>query len=327
MPKMSRQLFSFAVLLLLFFLMCCGAGVAEDAKKRKPTPSKEMEIFVPQKTEVTLKSGDSRKTKVASFNVPAAVGVAEDMLVVFAEAQYTHFTDTDVDIIAAYGASSSDAWKTQLAVEMDKSSNFSSFAVSPTAVARNDKIYLLVKSEKLAKGDSDLADGADTWDIKLAVGDVTGTGEGATINWQVPTSLKSAFDAVMKKNEWNTLSGGGGAGIVAKGGILMLPVTAEKENTFFSTIAHSTDGEKWVVSSGATTKGCTDPAIVEWEDGKVLMSTPCNDGVRRVTSRATWGRHGRRRSGHSHACGATHPIARTPASRVDLLLRRLMGVK
>ncbi|RNF04598.1 trans-sialidase [Trypanosoma conorhini] len=298
---MSRRLFPSAVLLLLLVaLICCGSCGADATEEGNLPASHEMEVFVSRKTAVTLRktSGGAGNTSkvIDSFSVPALVGVG-DLLVAFAEAQHTGYTDTDIDIAAAYGVPWRDPWATQLAVETPKADDYASLALSPTAVAKDGKIYLLLNTERVAKNGRELAEAGDTWDIQLAVGTVAAAvgqaGEGEQVAWQEPASLKSAFAAVKQQQQWTQLLGAGGAGIVVGGDTLVLPVLArDAAGNFLSTTIRSTDGQSWAVAGGTTAAGCTYPAVVEWEEGKVLMNTACEDGVRRVYESgdmgATW---------------------------------------
>ncbi|RNC38962.1 trans-sialidase [Trypanosoma cruzi] len=49
-----------------------------------------------------------------------------------------------------------------------------------------------------------------------------------------------------------------------------------------SLIIHSKDTTNWTLSKGMSDGGCSDPSVVEWEEGKLMMMTACAGGRRRV---------------------------------------------
>ncbi|EKF30731.1 trans-sialidase, putative, partial [Trypanosoma cruzi marinkellei] len=56
----------------------------------------------------------------------------------------------------------------------------------------------------------------------------------------------------------------------------------EREYKTVSLIIYSSATESWKLSKGMSADGCSDPSVVEWNDGKLMMMTACDDGRRRV---------------------------------------------
>ncbi|RNE95149.1 trans-sialidase [Trypanosoma rangeli] len=62
-------------------------------------------------------------------------------------------------------------------------------------------------------------------------------------------------------------------------GTFVFPVTARRtgDNETVSMIIYSKDdGKNWVLPHGMLPVGCTDPPIVEWEQGQLVMIVKCN---------------------------------------------------
>ncbi|EKF27583.1 trans-sialidase, putative, partial [Trypanosoma cruzi marinkellei] len=74
------------------------------------------------------------------------------------------------------------------------------------------------------------------------------------------------------------------------------PITKMKDNTLVfpvqfltlggdaaSTIMYQSSGQQpWILGKSATHAGCTNPSILEWESGKIIMITSCKYGRREV---------------------------------------------
>ncbi|EKG08248.1 trans-sialidase, putative, partial [Trypanosoma cruzi] len=75
-----------------------------------------------------------------------------------------------------------------------------------------------------------------------------------------------------------------------KDGTLVLPVEGTKKNgKAVSLIIRSSDAAGGNLSKGMSADGCSDPSVVEWKDGKLMMMTACDDGRRRVYESADKG--------------------------------------
>ncbi|KAF8290141.1 trans-sialidase, putative, partial [Trypanosoma cruzi] len=85
--NMSRHLFTSAVLLLLFVMMCCGtcgAAAAVESKSGVVQLPKWVDIFLPNKTQVVAKNGSAAGTPRDSFVSPSLVS-AGGVIAAFAE--------------------------------------------------------------------------------------------------------------------------------------------------------------------------------------------------------------------------------------------------
>ncbi|EKG07905.1 trans-sialidase, putative, partial [Trypanosoma cruzi] len=77
-------------------------------------------------------------------------------------------------------------------------------------------------------------------------------------------------------------------------GTLVFPVEAtkkkkEKDEKTISLIIHNLAATpSWKLSKGMSADDCSDPSVVEWKDGKLMMMTAC-DGRRRVYESADKG--------------------------------------
>ncbi|RNC52454.1 host cell signaling surface protein [Trypanosoma cruzi] len=68
-----------------------------------------------------------------------------------------------------------------------------------------------------------------------------------------------------------------------KDGALVLPVEGtKKDGKAVSLIIYSSDTASGNLSKGMSADGCSDPSVVEWREGKLMMMTACDDGRRRV---------------------------------------------
>ncbi|EKF26174.1 trans-sialidase, putative, partial [Trypanosoma cruzi marinkellei] len=47
-------------------------------------------------------------------------------------------------------------------------------------------------------------------------------------------------------------------------------------------LIYASNTSSWKLSKGMSADGCSDPSVVEWKDGKLMMMTACDDGRRRV---------------------------------------------
>lgn len=82
-----------------------------------------------------------------------------------------------------------------------------------------------------------------------------------------------------------------GTAIVTKDRALLFPVQVRnKEQKDVSLVIYSNHHEThWKTSEGTLPEGCIHPAVVEWE-GKLVMMTSCEDGLRKVYESADMGK-------------------------------------
>ncbi|EKF26499.1 trans-sialidase, putative, partial [Trypanosoma cruzi marinkellei] len=139
-------------------------------------------------------------------------------------------------------------------------------------------------------GEDSEKSGAGVCGLLLVKGNVSNEDSGKTIHWNDANDVPRAnFGGQL--GSWTVLIGGGGSGIETKDRTLLFPVQgtkntttegAERDGKAVSLIMYSTDNTNWKLSKGMSDGGCSDPSIVEWKDGKLMMMTACDDGRRRV---------------------------------------------
>ncbi|RNC35395.1 trans-sialidase, partial [Trypanosoma cruzi] len=156
----------------------------------------------------------------------------------------------------------------------------------PTAVVDEGNIYMLVGKHSHEAADTCQA---ETEKIKsgtlLVKGEVSGEADNKQIHWKetdgVPCTLGD------KHNSLSQLTGGGGSGVKMNDSTLVFPVEGLNEldgnkKTVSLIIHNSADTKRWTLSKEMSDGGCSDPSVVEWEKGKLMMMTACDDGRRRV---------------------------------------------
>ncbi|EAN81678.1 trans-sialidase, putative, partial [Trypanosoma cruzi] len=165
----------------------------------------------------------------------------------------------------------------------------------PTAVARDSKVFVLVRSDTVGYDSYDVIWEKGDWDIQLVEGMVTQSTDGVQstlINWAEPRSLSQQIPK-HTKYELRELLTAGGSGIVLQNGTLVFPlVVANGKNHPFSMITYLTDnGNNWVFPESISPVECLNPRITEWETGQILMIAECFEGQRVYESRdmgTTW---------------------------------------
>ncbi|RNC40143.1 trans-sialidase, partial [Trypanosoma cruzi] len=108
------------------------------------------------------------------------------------------------------------------------------------------------------------------------------------IDWKVTENPPQGLCGA-QLDSWTRLIGSGGSGVEMKDETLVFPVEgtkkaedAEEGVKTVSLIIHSKDTTNWTLSKGMSDGGCSDPSVVEWEEGKLMMMTACAGGRRRV---------------------------------------------
>ncbi|EKF98186.1 trans-sialidase, putative, partial [Trypanosoma cruzi] len=163
----------------------------------------------------------------------------------------------------------------------------------PTTVVDESNIYMLVGKHS----HEDVADcKTETENIKsgilLVKGELIGEG-GNKIHWKQTTDGVPCILGEKHKS-WTGLIGGGGSGVKMNDGTLLFPLEGTRkktnqddgneknEKTVSLIIYSSKEVTSWALSKGMSADGCSDPSVVEWEKGKLMMMTACDDGRRRV---------------------------------------------
>ncbi|EAN88109.1 trans-sialidase, putative [Trypanosoma cruzi] len=285
--NMSRRVFTSAVLLLLLVMMCCGSEAAH--------------------AENSASGGDPKfewkdangGVAVDSLGFPGLLKVGSDVFAV-AEAQCkegeTIFTGIATQLVTTAKANEpvevlKDAKRDTQALEEGTTAIKKKVDVSrPTTVVKENDIYMLVGKYSRTAAADDQASPAARWGLLLVKGKVSVEGGNRKIQWNENQRLVGTFSAG-EHDSLMQLIGGGGSGIQTEDGTLVFPVEGTKKNLgqsevvggkTVSLLMYSSDASNWKLSKGMSADGCSDPSVVEWEEGKLIMMTACDDGRRRV---------------------------------------------
>ncbi|KAF8301297.1 putative trans-sialidase, Group V [Trypanosoma cruzi] len=285
-PNMSRHLFYSAVLLLLVVMMCCGSGGAAGVVGPSSGPQFEWRG-------ITEGGGET----VDSFGAPSLLKVGNDVFAV-AEAQCKNGDDSFTGV-ASQPLTTQTAktpvevlkkpkGETRVLEESASEEQKKKVDVSrPTTVLKGNDIYMLVgKYSSAAVGASDAAQ----LGLLLVKGSVnSGVANNKKIDWKVTeSSPQGLFEK--QPDFWTRLIGSGGSGVKMHDETLVFPVEGTKKKAdgtevdvkTVSLIIHSKDNTNWKLPKGMSDGGCSDPSVVEWEEGKLIMMAACDGGRRRV---------------------------------------------
>ncbi|EKG00401.1 trans-sialidase, putative [Trypanosoma cruzi] len=277
---MSRRLFYSAVLLLVVMVGCgsCAAGVAGQSDETK-----------------FEWKGINDGVSVESLGAPSLLKVGSDVFAV-AEAQCkkddVSFTGVASQLLTTKTADTpvelfSDALtKIQLLEEGASDDEKKKLDVSrPTTAVRGSDIYMLVGKYDSKDCPSSGADGCGLLLIKGSV-NTEGTSN-KKIDWKVIETPPESVDA--RLGSWTRLIGSGGSGVKMHDETLVFPVEGTKKAVgtegdvkTVSLIIYSSDNKKLKLLNGMSDGGCSNPSVVEWKEGKLMMMTACGGGRRRV---------------------------------------------
>ncbi|PWU97450.1 putative trans-sialidase, Group V [Trypanosoma cruzi] len=283
--NMSRRVFASAVLLLLVVMMCCGTGGA----KAEEEPSSHDPTFEWK----NIKS-EVEGVNVDSLRVPGLLKVGSDVFA-FAEAHCKKngnsvFTGIASQLLSTEKGKAKeevleDAKDTQVLEEVGSEDPKKRVDVSrPTAVVNGSDIYMLVGTYSFEVTEGvDQTTAAAKWGLLGAVGNVSndGSNDKKYIYWKDASFIP--WTEFEKRHESLTrLIGGGGSGLKMKDGTFVFPVEGTKNDGKAVSLVLYRATESGNLSKGMSADGCSDPSVVEWEDGKLMMMTACDDGRRRV---------------------------------------------
>ncbi|KAF8277662.1 putative trans-sialidase, Group V [Trypanosoma cruzi] len=283
-PNMSRHLFYSAVLLLVV-MVGCGSGAAQVVVVPSPRP-----LF--QWRGINEGGGES----VESLGVPSLLKVGNDVFAV-AEAQCKKngvgFTGVASQLLTPQTADTPEEVlkkpkdETQV-LEEDVSQKKKLDVSRPTTAVKGKDIYMLVGAynEVAASGEDDVSDTElGLLLVKKSVN--TEDASNKKIDWKDTESSLQVVDA--QSDSWTRLIGSGGSGVKMKDETLVFPVEGTKKAVgtegdvkTVSLVIYSSDNTNLKLSKGMSDGGCSVPSVVEWEEGKLIMMTACDDGRRRV---------------------------------------------
>ncbi|RNE94985.1 group II trans-sialidase superfamily, partial [Trypanosoma rangeli] len=307
---MSRHPFFSAVVLLVVLLICFGntAVHAEEGTKRKEAQIPNVvDIFVPNRTIVETQGQNQMRDSFAFPSLVSAGGV----LVALARGHRSFKYSTEdrisvdyADVVAGY-IDSTESWSSFVdEVNANKWKSHSIFPMSvqvehkphvrcvlkPTTVAKGSKVFLLVGGHYLKFDPSSKSWIVLLQGLDLLVGEAT---QDKVIQWGKPTSILSQIEPSAEQRGLDRFASGGGSGVVMEDGTLAFPVTARDAlaDVVSMIIYSKDDGKNWLLPQGILPVGCTEPLIVEWERGQLLMVAQCKFGPNVFESRdmgETW---------------------------------------
>ncbi|RNC32461.1 trans-sialidase [Trypanosoma cruzi] len=322
---MSRRLLNSAALLLLFVLFCRGVDASGGAGEQME--SKEVELFKPG--EVTVPAAEEGRetfdgySLVLSIHGHSLVDVNGAMLALAIGEYDESYDGMYYNILAKYNSYgdvsnlekdvtwAAKQWTPKTVFEQFKKGGYRTFLFGPKAVAKANKIFLLLSN--FTEQSSVPLQTSYSWDLELFVGDVTASTAvpgGKTVSWEGPRSLKSTLLTLMGKHSWNVLEAARGArGIAVGGTTVVFPLVAVSEKAekgrepaqsstprTMGTLGHFRTPLRllmtvWIsLSSSGRGNFSWSPRVLLF-----LSSSGC-------TNPLTWGRHGQRWWGHFHAC-------------------------
>ncbi|RNF09206.1 trans-sialidase, partial [Trypanosoma rangeli] len=295
--NMCRHLVSFSVLLLLCLLLICCSSTAvygeEGNKPKEEQLPKGINLFMPHQTIVETQGRSQTRDYFAFPSLASAGGV----LVTFAESHSDLRVSGEeyasmyyADVVAGYVDSAEswssfvdefreDEWKAYSIFNITTQGDHSGIVIhllKPTTIAKGNKVFLLVGDYYQKYDPSSKKHIKSSKDLVLVVGEAT---QDKVIQWGKPTSILSQIEPYAKQLDLEQFIGGGGSGVVMEDGTLVFPVTVKsrKENETVSMIVYSKDdGKNWVLPQGTLLRWCTDPLIVEWEQGQLVMVAKCD---------------------------------------------------
>ncbi|KAF5221750.1 trans-sialidase [Trypanosoma cruzi] len=298
MPSMSRRVFTSAVLLLLFVMMCCGSGAAPT----EASNSGKRIIF-----QVNESFSDSWNESLVqafhSFRAPSLAYVS-GFVVATVEAHYKNSTDQKscVSIAAKSMISSGGTWTNGTAVVFDHYDVKIDRLLSPTTIANGnsyDTNALVGGYGTSTTPLTELTDGK-YWMPRMAEVTLWRYRDGEDeerFEWnQFASTSKLPYDFwesnSTNRSRFKQFLGGGGAGIrMEDKSRYLLPIqalTRDGKNVSLVILANGTH-YGWEFSEDTSDEGCIQPAVLEWND-EIIMMTSCDDGSRRVYWSSAMGR-------------------------------------
>ncbi|EAN85953.1 trans-sialidase, putative [Trypanosoma cruzi] len=288
-PNMSWRVFTSAVLLLFVLMMCCGSCEASAAQENnlKTMLFRKGDSFDDSENKNMSQAFDS-------FRAPSLV-VVNGLVVAIVEAHYTNSTDKElyVGLVAKSMTVNEKKWTNGTAIVFDHYDVKVYRLLSPTSIVDNGDIKAVLGGYgKSGNPLTELVGDGKYWTSRYASGQIFvggGDGEEKEFGWDQGTTSKF-FPGLFKNFKANAepykqFLGGGGAGIrMEDDSRYVLPIQALKHDgkkvSLVALAEKSSFG--WEFSDATSDDGCIQPAVLEWEDGDLVMMTSCEDGSRRV---------------------------------------------
>ncbi|EKF29799.1 trans-sialidase, putative [Trypanosoma cruzi marinkellei] len=284
-PNMSRRVFTFAVL-LLFVLICCGS---------EATYGNEGIL----RNGIIFEGGDpfndaGNKCMVQMFGLFRAPSLAYTKGAVLAIVliHYTNTTDNKVCVGSAANSIDSDkrTWTKGSAIVFDHYDIKVDRLSRPTAIVYDEDIRALVGGYGNAGALLTWVAGDDYWTPRMAEGEVPHDDEDENkkeFAWhrRVVSNLESFLkDLKPIPEHFKQFFGAGGAGMGLEGDSSVLPIHALKDVGKAVSLVILARGLAygWEFSKDTSPAGCIQPAVLAWEDRKLLRMASREDGSRGV---------------------------------------------
>ncbi|RNC55357.1 sialidase-like protein, partial [Trypanosoma cruzi] len=284
---MSRHVFNSTALLLLVVMICCGIG---GAHAEQAGAAVDPFTGTPSVSFGNWKEFKEAGSKITSLRVPGLVKVGDDVFAV-AEAQCGErngagscagIVSKHLDIRGdSMDISTSDISLFCMQLVDTAENNFGTTEVlRPTTLVLGGSVYLLLGNYSHKKPQ---VEGTNERGLLLVKGTVTvDGGNNKKLLWN-ETYLVNP-QAIGYSGSLTEFLGGGGSGAVMRDGTLVFPMQAkDKDGTsVLLSMRLPKQRNKWELSSYVTGKGCRDPTLVKWEEGKdderLFMMAHCAGG-------------------------------------------------
>ncbi|EAN93898.1 putative trans-sialidase, Group VIII [Trypanosoma cruzi] len=331
-PNMSRRVFNFGVLLLLFVLMCCDVGAAYAGEGNlRDTVDALLGIKWDKLDNWEEVNGDGRE--ITSLRVPGLVKVGDD---VFAVAEAQCGERNGAGICAGIVSKHLDIKGDPMDISMldislscmqlvgTADNNFGTTEVlRPTTLVLGDSVYMLLGNYSRTKPP---VEGTNERGLLLVKGTVSGEGGKKKIRWNDTHLVKPQGRG--KSGSLTGLIGGGGSGVVMRDGTLVFPMQAKDSNgtSVLLSMRFDPSDKKWWLPQITPGKGCRDPTLVKWEEDeygeRLFMMAHCDGGYydvhKSILDGGNWNGHvkpitrvwgnSHNRSGHGVQSGFTTAI-------------------
>ncbi|PBJ77337.1 trans-sialidase [Trypanosoma cruzi cruzi] len=290
-PNISRRVFAFAVLLLLFVMMCCTGEAASAEASNVKEAVKALEGTT--RIDATWKDVEIN-TESASLRVPSLVEVQGHVFAIAearckdgdkcSEVGFTriaskylglNFDSGPTDILTADAS----IFGADLLKEGSEGINTANGITRPTTLVLGESVYVLLGNYSHKKQQ---VEGKNERGLLLLKGTLADEGEKKKIKWN--GTLVVEPQGIGASLSLTDLIGGGGSGAVMDDGTLVFPMQAKDSGgtSFLLSMSFDPSDKKWKFSQTKPGKGCSDPTLVKWEkykgDERLFMMAHCAGG-------------------------------------------------
>ncbi|RNC45004.1 sialidase-like protein [Trypanosoma cruzi] len=289
---MSRRVFAFAVLLLLFVIMiCCGSGGAHAVESKS---SIAINPFTgTTRIDATWKDVGIN-TESASLRVPSLVDLQGHLFAIAeahckdggkcSEVGFAGIASKYLGLNVGSGSteiSTADAsiFGTGLLKEDSGGIHTANGITRPTTLVLGESVYVLLGKYSHT---GPQVGGTNERGLLLVKGTLTDEGGKKKIVWNETHVVKP--QGIVYSHSLTELIGGGGSGAVMRDGSLVFPMQAKNKDgqSVLLSMRFNPSENKWWLSSEVTGNGCRDPTLVKWredeDDERLFMMAHCAGG-------------------------------------------------